>query len=90
LSTDRLPDGGEAKAELITALDHRRLADEAYAAWAEAVTLTGCTSPAMLGPQRHAGESEDRTAAAAVARFARLWNPIAGRYGHPQVSDQDI
>jgi hypothetical protein len=90
LSTDRLPDGGEVKAELINALDHRRLADEAYAAWAEAVKRTGCTSPAMLGPQRHAGESEDRTAAAAGAQFARLWNPIAGRYGHPRVSDQDI
>jgi hypothetical protein len=90
LSTDRLPHGGELRNELITALSHRRLADEAYAAWADAVEHAGCETPAMLGPQRRTGESEDRTAAMASGRFAQLWNPLADRYNHPRVSDQDI
>jgi hypothetical protein len=90
LSTDLLPNGSELKTELVTALDHRRLADEAYAAWAAAVQRTGCESPAMLGPQRRAGESEDQTAAVAAGRFAQLWNPIADRYGHRRVSGQDM
>jgi hypothetical protein len=90
LSIERLPRGAELKTELTSALDHRRRADEAYAVWADAVQRAGCGSPAMYGPQRRAGEAEDRAAAVAGARVAELWNPIAGQYGHPRVSDQDI
>jgi hypothetical protein len=90
LSTDLLSHDGELQAELIAAIDHRRLADEAYAGWAEAVERTGCGSPAMLGPQRRSGETEAQAAAAAGRRLAQLWNPIADRYGHPRLSNQDI
>jgi hypothetical protein len=90
LRTDLLPNGDELKNELITVLTHRGRADDAYAAWAEAVQHTGCHSPAMLGPQRRAGDSENAEAAAAGGQLARLWNPIADEYGHPRVSGQDI
>jgi hypothetical protein len=90
LRTDLLPNGDELKNDLITALAHRGRADEAYAAWAEAVQHTGCRSAAMLGPQRRAGDAEDEEATAAGGGLARLWNPIADQYGHPRVSGQDI
>ena len=90
LRTDMLPHGGELRSEMITALEHRGRADEAYAAWAEAVERTGCYSPAMRGSHRRTGEVEDREADAAGGRFAQLWNPIADQYGHRPVSDQDI
>jgi hypothetical protein len=90
LRTDPLPHGDELKNELITALAHRGRADEAYAAWAEAVERLGCRSAAMLGPQRRAGDLESQEATAAGGRLAQLWNPIADSYGHPRVSGQDI
>jgi hypothetical protein len=90
LGTDLLPHGTELKAELATALDHRRLADEAYARWADRVERTGCGSPAMVGPERRAGDSEDQAAVATGTRLVPLWNPVADRYGHPRLSAQDI
>jgi hypothetical protein len=90
LHTDLLPHGDELKNDLITALAHRGRADEAYAAWAEAVQLNGCRSAAMLGPQRRTGDSENEQATTAGGEVARLWNPIADQYDHPRVSGQDI
>ena len=90
LHTDLLPNGAALKVQLTAALEHARQADDAYAAWAAAVETKGCGSPAMRGAERREGDAQSNAAAAAGKRFAQLWNPLAARYGHPQVSGQDI
>jgi hypothetical protein len=90
LAVDLLRHGDELKTQLVVALAHAQRADEAYADWAAAVDLTGCRSAAMHGPGHRAGDAESRVAAAAKSRVAELWKPLADRYGHRAMSDQDL
>jgi hypothetical protein len=90
LRTERLTGGDELEIRLTVALTHAQRAGRAYADWAAAVDRTGCRSAAMHGPERRAGDAESAAAATAGKRVAELWNPLATRYGHPLVSDQDI
>jgi hypothetical protein len=90
LRTDELPNGAELKGQLLTALDHALRADNAYARWAAAVEEYGCQPAVLRGPERRRGDAESTAAVPATQRLAELWNPLAARYGHPPLSDQDI
>jgi hypothetical protein len=90
LPVNLLEHGDELKTQLVVALAHAQRADAAYADWAAAVDLTGCRSAAMHGPGHRAGDAESRVAAAAKSRVAELWKPLADRYGHRAMSDQDL
>jgi hypothetical protein len=77
------------KADLITALRDSLDADREYLTWAWQQLDTGCT-PAAQSSAYNAAYHADQQADAAKEAFARVWDPVAARYGVQQESPGSI
>ena len=89
LRTSALPDGMSVKSELIAALNDSLRADRDYLAWAQQQLGQGCT-PSDQSSAYRAAASASRAADVSKAAFARVWSPVAAKYGIKQNSPLNI
>ena len=89
LRTSALPDGTSVKSDLMAALNDSLRADRDYLTWAQQQLGHGCT-PSDQSSAFRAAASASRAADAAKETFARVWSPVAARYGIKQNSPRTI
>lgn len=90
LRVTALPNGATMKAELISAFEHSKEADDAYRNWGLNLSKQGCRESVLNGPDRKQGDKESAASTEAKRQFAMLWNQVGPEYGHNQVSHQNI
>jgi hypothetical protein len=73
----------------MAALNDSLRADRDYLAWAQQQLGAGCT-PSGQSSALRAAASASRTADASKEAFARVWSPVAARYGIKQNSPLTI
>ncbi|MFK8848572.1 hypothetical protein [Streptomyces sp. Ac-502] len=83
LPVDKLPGSGELTASLNEAWKSSASADNHYAAWADQVKgKKGCSKGKARGGKEPAqGNADSGRATKAKQQAAKLWNPIAQKYG---------
>ena len=74
-----MPSGPTMQADLTTALQDSRLADQDYQRWATGLEAS-CQPPAAGGTSFTAADTASAQAVAAKAAFLPLWRPVAARY----------
>jgi serine/threonine-protein kinase len=89
LRTSALPDGTSVKSDLMAALNDSLRADRDYLTWARQQLGHGC-KPSDQSSAFRAAASASRAAAASKEAFARVWSPVAARYGIKQNSPLTI
>lgn len=90
VDTSELPNGSELLNSLRTAMSSSANADDRYAAWMRWVGSVGCSAHAPHNDDFTAAQSSDAQATASKKEFIGLWNPIAGQYGYPQLTEFDL
>ena len=81
--------GAIVKSDLVTALRDSLDADRDYLTWARQQLDNGCAPTAQSGAY-NAAYHADQQADVAKEAFARVWNPVAARYGIQQSSPVSI
>jgi serine/threonine-protein kinase len=89
LRISALPDGTSVKSDLLAALNDSLRADRDYLTWAQQQLANGCT-PSDQSHAFRAAASASQAADASKQTFARVWSPVAARYGIRQTSPLGI
>lgn len=94
-AVDRVPlaavtAGPTLRRSFVTALASSARADAAFAAWAANVARAGCPGHAPTGAEFRAGLAASVQATADKQRFVSVWNPLAGQYGLPARSPNQL
>jgi len=89
LRISALLDGTSVKSDLMAALNDSLRADRDYLSWAQQQLGHGCT-PSDQSSAFRAAASASRAADASKETFARVWSPVAARYGIKQNSPLTI
>lgn len=85
-----LPSGSTLRRSFVAALVSSARADASFAAWAANVARAGCPGHAPAGAAFRAGLAASVQATADKQRFVSVWNPLAGQYGLPPRSPNQL
>jgi hypothetical protein len=89
-AVSEISDGGQLRAELVSALSYSLAADGEFANWMGTISGGACPVPTLSVSSFQAALSDSDLANGAKAEFLRQWNPLAARFGQPEFGTGQI